>query len=452
LIYMEEPFIVPGGRFREVYYWDSYWTILGLLVSGMHDTVKGMLQNFADLVDQFGLIPNGNRVYYTRRSQPPLYIAMVEEYYKATDDTDFVKKILGSMSDEFNFWIKHRSVVVHKDGKDHTMARYNVEVDMPRPEGYVEDYRLAQEYFETVEDKQEIYMNLKTGAESGLDYSTKWFIDDDGTVSVNLDDIKARHIVPVELNAYLCRNARFLSELHTKFGDADKARQFKDWEDSFKTAINEVLWDDDKGSWFDYDIQNNKLRDAFFATNIAPLWANCYVDTKHAHKAKKMVRYIDGDEEVGQYALPNSFTGGIPTSLLRSGEQWDQINIWPPMQELVATAMENTGLEQGKRVATDIVNKYLQNVYCNFETEPHTLYEKYASEFYCGLKSDKAGGSGGEYEVQKGFGWTNGVALYFLEKYGDTITTTDSYRASASSITSHLALGPWSLVLLRTLT
>ena len=82
LIYMKKPFIVPGGRFREVYYWDSYWTILGLLVSGMEETVKGMLENFADLINKYGLIPNGNRVYYTKRSQPPLYIAMVEEYYK----------------------------------------------------------------------------------------------------------------------------------------------------------------------------------------------------------------------------------------------------------------------------------------------------------------------------------------------------------------------------------
>ena len=82
LIHMPHPFIVPGGRFREVYYWDSYWTILGLLASEMKATVKGMLENFAGLIQTYGHIPNGNRIYYIRRSQPPFYISMVEAYHE----------------------------------------------------------------------------------------------------------------------------------------------------------------------------------------------------------------------------------------------------------------------------------------------------------------------------------------------------------------------------------
>lgn len=422
LIYMENPFVVPGGRFREVYYWDSYWTILGLLVSGMEETVRGMLTNFAHLVDKYGLIPNGNRVYYTRRSQPPLYIAMMDEYHKATQDDEFILAGLNSMVKEFMFWIEHRTVTVSKKGKSYKLARYNVEVDMPRPEGYVEDFNLAEEFFDNDEEKVELYKNLKTGAESGLDYSAKWFVGSDGNVSLDLDDIRARHIVPVELNSYLCRNARVLAKFYEEFGNHEKAEEFRKWEDSFKTAIDQVLWNEEQGSYFDYDLDNQKQRDFFLVTNVAPLWAECFKDDKYGSKARKMISYMDGKDT-------RHFTGGVPTSLFPSGQQWDMRNIWPPMQELVATAMENTGLERGKRVARDVVNKYLQNVYCNFiEDDYHVIYEKYASDFYCGWdRPDKGAGTGGEYEVQEGFGWTNGVVMHFLAKYGDSITTKDSY-------------------------
>ncbi|CAG0908772.1 unnamed protein product, partial [Cyprideis torosa] len=91
ILYVPHPTIVPGGRFREFYYWDSYWTIRGLLVSGMTDTVKGMLLNFLALVERFGFVPNGGRIYYSQRSQPPFLIPMVKEYVDATGDTEFLR-------------------------------------------------------------------------------------------------------------------------------------------------------------------------------------------------------------------------------------------------------------------------------------------------------------------------------------------------------------------------
>ncbi len=133
LIYLENPFIVPGGRFREMYYWDSYWTIIGLLKCEMTDTVKGMLENFAYLVDTANLIPNGNRIYYTRRSQPPLFIAMVDEYYRETKDKAFLLENIASMDREFKFWINNRTEVKRQGGKNYRVAVYNVEVDGPRP-------------------------------------------------------------------------------------------------------------------------------------------------------------------------------------------------------------------------------------------------------------------------------------------------------------------------------
>ncbi|QQP54366.1 Trehalase, partial [Caligus rogercresseyi] len=132
-IYMEKPFIVPGGRFREMYYWDSYWTILGLLVSDMPETVKGMLDNFVGLVQKYGHIPNGNRIYYINRSQPPLFIPMVELYYKATKDAEFLRQNIQVLEKEFNFWLMNRSLEVNVGDKSYSLFRYNVGVESPRP-------------------------------------------------------------------------------------------------------------------------------------------------------------------------------------------------------------------------------------------------------------------------------------------------------------------------------
>jgi len=271
-----------------------------------------------------------------------------------------------------------------------------------------------------------MYMNLKTGAESGLDYSTKWFVGSEGEVTLALKDIKARHIVPVELNAYLCKNARILKDMYRKAGQTDKADEFEKHEETFRTGIDQVLWNEEDGTYYDYDLTNQQQRKAFFVTNVAPFWAECFKDTKQHSKASKLVSYVE--------RKTNVFRGGVPTSLFESKQQWDKSNIWPPMQELVATAMINTGLESGNRLAKRVANKYLQNVYCFFKNQNSTLYEKYPSDYSCG--SDHGGKHwrrSGEYEVQEGFGWTNGVAMHFLQTYGDKVTPDDEISSSVST-------------------
>ena len=173
LLYLPHPVVVPGGRFREIYYWDSYWIIKGLLHSEMYDTVKGLLLNFVHLISQFGMIPNGGRCYYVNRSQPPLFIQMVREYDKATGDKEFVKSILEFMVEEFMYWQNHHLVAVEKNGKMYSMVRYNCENNGPRPESYVEDYTLAQTHAISDSEKSQLYWELKTGAETGWDYSSR---------------------------------------------------------------------------------------------------------------------------------------------------------------------------------------------------------------------------------------------------------------------------------------
>lgn len=146
LIYLPNGLIVPGGRFQEIYYWDSYWIIKGLLISEMKDTARGMIDNLLSLVKRFGFIPNGSRVYYLNRSQPPLLAHMVKLYIDATNDLTWLRGIIGTLEKELNWWQENRSVSVEKNGKTYTLARYSVASNTPRPESYFEDVETCRRY------------------------------------------------------------------------------------------------------------------------------------------------------------------------------------------------------------------------------------------------------------------------------------------------------------------
>lgn len=136
IIYVENPVIVPGGRFREFYYWDSYWIIKGLLHSEMYITVQGMLSNFVSIVERYGFIPNGGRIYYSMRSQPPMLLPMVHEYLRHTKDYRWLEKNLWFLEKEFDFWMHKRTITIEKNGIKYTLARYYEESSGPRPESY----------------------------------------------------------------------------------------------------------------------------------------------------------------------------------------------------------------------------------------------------------------------------------------------------------------------------
>jgi alpha,alpha-trehalase len=135
MLYVSHPVIIPGGRFKEFYYWDSYWIQKGLLVSEMSQTVQGMIENFFEMVMSIGYVPNGGRIYY-ERSQPPLLIPMVKNFYDYTKNQTFISKNIEIMKQEFQFFMEHRTVNFTLDGKNYTMARYNVDLKGPRPESF----------------------------------------------------------------------------------------------------------------------------------------------------------------------------------------------------------------------------------------------------------------------------------------------------------------------------
>lgn len=197
LIPLPRPYVVPGGRFREGYYWDTYFTMLGLEEAGRTDLIDDMLQNFAYEIDQFGHIPNGNRTYYLSRSQPPFFSHMVELRAK-TLGVDAYRNYLPALKKEYTYWMRdvdrtapghaRRHVVVLRDGA--VLNRYWDELDTPRPESYIEDVHTAQEA--TDRPAREVYRDLRAAAESGWDFSSRWFGDNS-----TLATIRTTAIIPM---------------------------------------------------------------------------------------------------------------------------------------------------------------------------------------------------------------------------------------------------------------
>lgn len=137
-------FIIPGGRFKEFYYWDAYWIIKGLLLSDMFDTARCMVENLLSVVERYGFIPNGGRIYYLDRSQPPFLTFMVADYVKYTHDYEFLGKHIKTLKKELNFWLTKRLIEVDKNGQTYILARYDSASDTPRPESYREDIETCE--------------------------------------------------------------------------------------------------------------------------------------------------------------------------------------------------------------------------------------------------------------------------------------------------------------------
>ncbi|ERL85426.1 hypothetical protein D910_02846 [Dendroctonus ponderosae] len=376
-------FIVPGGRFRELYYWDSYWIIKGLLLSDMYATVRGMLENICYLINQFGFMPNGSRLYYLNRSQPPLFTLMIEEYLKYTQDTDWLKNNIECIEAELTFWLNNRTDVVEKDGVNYELAHFEPLSNTPRPESYEKDLKTCSVYTEE-KDQKDCYKSIKSGAETGWDFSSRWFFDDSGGTDTNLTHIRAQRVVPVDLNAFLCRAFSHLAEFYALLNNPDKQIKWQERSDIWQKSIQMVFYDENEGIWLDYDPVLKRSRNYFYPSNFAPLWAETYELSKREEYGRRAAAYFV-KQEIDQ------FLGGVPTSLDLSGEQWDFRNAWPPLQEFVVLGLLQTGNSNATEIATLFGQRWISS---NIEgyRENQIMFEKYDA-----LDPGKFGG-GGEYE------------------------------------------------------
>jgi len=407
---MRYPFIVPGGRFIEIYYWDTYWTIEGLLVCGMIDTVRQMIENFIFFIKKFGFIPNGSRIYYLNRSQPPYFAQMVMRYYdycmncdqlspeakQQVEDfvlTDAYKCILI----EYRYWTRQKSVEILIDKRTKRkfkFSRYTVNTNMARPESYFEDMHTASEC-KTEAERQKMYCDITAAAESGYDFSSRWFKD-----PMNMSTIQTTDLIPVDLNAVLYKNELILSSLSEAKGDDLKAKLFKRLAIKRRYAINKLLWSKENYCWADYNLKTGRLTDHFYTSNLAPLWFD--MRPPSGVRASDIIAKHRG--------VFDSYDGGVPVSLLKTTQQWDFNNVWAPNQHSYIMML----LKHEPRMALKLARKFFNTVYYGWK-RTGMIYEKYDVH----VPGER--GAGGEYDVQTGFGWTNGVIFSLIEIFKDDI-------------------------------
>lgn len=404
-------FIIPGGRFRELYYWDTYWIIDGLLLTGMESTAKGVIENLFELLDTVGLVPNGGRWYYQKRSQPPLLTAMVALYLQYTYDFEFLKQNIDALENELKFWLNTKTITFNKDDRSYTLLRYYAPTAGPRPESYFEDYTHALN-FSTAESRQDFYIEMKSAAESGWDFSSRWFIDSEGGNTGHLTNLHITDIIPVDLNSIFANALQNVAYFRAVLGDPQSSSYWGSLAKQWKSNIEQVFWNEEVGVWLDYDFVNQKHRNYFYPTNLAPLWMRAVNRRQIKKHGPRVLQYLRDSGAL-------NYRGGIPASLLRSGEQWDHPNVWPPLVSLTVNALETLGTEESKDIAFQVAQDYVRACYIGFQ-ENQQMFEKYDAE------NPGQYGGGGEYTVQAGFGWSNGVVFEFLEKYGERMTAVDS--------------------------
>lgn len=362
------PFIVPGGRFREFYYWDSYWILEGLYVSEMCTTAGGMIENMLVMIDEIGFIPNGARTYYMNRSQPPLFSLMIKRYLKECIPTDeerkeFLKRVLPLLEKEYNFWMKERSVELSITDHDNiTLNIYRTEHWIPRPEAFLEDRATSSlPKFDTELKKQVLYQNIASAAESGWDFSGRWLIPKSNEIS-GLEDIQTIKLIPVDLNVFMLENENILREFYEISGlSTEKIKYYEDQAIKRKKYINIVLkLKSSDTKWNDFDIGSMKPFDRpFYISDLAPFW---FIKLEYNNYAKKLL------EENGKILF--SYPGGIPVSEQATGQQWDFPNIWAPIQQLfIAALLKLDDGAEGEyyQNALNISQRFINSAYCGYE-------------------------------------------------------------------------------------
>ena len=386
LIPLPNDYVVPGGRFREVYYWDSYFTLLGLQTAGKGELVRDMVENFAYLIDEVGHVPNGNRTYYLTRSQPPFFAFMVEVLAEIEGD-EVYQEFSPQLEAEHAFWMDGLEKVSAKNPAENHVVRmpdgsllnrYFDAGDRPRAESYREDVISIRE---SGRDSQTVARHLRSGAESGWDYSARWFAD-----SKSISSIITTDIVPPDLNSLLWHLENVLGNHGPVMTGARDhyARLAKER----ALAINKYLYDESAGFYQDLNWKTGEFTDYLTLAGVYPLFVKM-VDNRHAADVGEVI--------AAKFLAP----GGVRTSLVETGQQWDAPNGWPPLQWMTYQGLKNYNENS---VATQIRERWMDNnerVYANV----NKMVEKYNVEDI----SLEAGG--GEYPVQDGFGWSNGVYL-----------------------------------------
>ena len=393
LLPLPKPYIVPGGRFREMYYWDSYFTMLGLAEAGKGQLLRDLADNFAFLISRYGFVPNGTRSYYLSRSQPPFFASMVNLIAK-DQGNGMLLRYRPALEREYRYWMQgaeqlapgtaaHRVVRLPSGA---VLNRYWDESTQPREESYAEDVEAAKR---SKQPTAQFYRNVRAAAASGWDFSSRWFQAGGGLPTIQTTDL-----VPVDLNCLLYQMEQTLAEACRVAGQPVLARDYTAKANRRKAALLALSWDT-KAGWFqDYNWRKRQRSAVRTLAGVYPL-AFGLASLAQANRVAAVLK--------GNFLRP----GGLVTTLSKTGQQWDAPNGWAPLEYL---AVE--GLRRYKQLPlADTVAHRWVSLNRRVFTQTGKLLEKYD------VVDPNRPAGGGEYPLQDGFGWTNGVLLRLLEWY-----------------------------------
>jgi alpha,alpha-trehalase len=393
LIPLPFPYIVPGGRFREIFYWDSYFTMLGLQVSKHVDLIESMIENFAHLIDLIGYIPNGNRTYFLSRSQPPFFVCMLELLAEEKGE-GVLLRYLPQLEKEYAFWMDsadslneskktYRRVVLLKDGS--ILNRYWDDKITVRPEAFFEETRLATGSGRPVD---EVFRHLRAACESGWDYCSRWLRD-----GKHWSTIETADIIPVDLNCLLLHMEEMLLKINTMAGNAERVKFFQSASHKRHVAIEQYCWNENSGFYFDYHHIDQQQTNKY---SLAAVYA-LFFQVAKPEQAKQVCQTIE------EKFL---FEGGLVSTPVITGQQWDAPNGWAPLQWLAYKGLLHYGFTE---LAVKVKERWIKT--CDkVYTETGKMMEKYD------VMDIAAKAGGGKYPNQDGFGWTNGVYCKLLQQ------------------------------------
>ncbi|CAF1368757.1 unnamed protein product [Didymodactylos carnosus] len=372
LLVLPNSFIIPGGRFRESYYWDAYFIMLGLKQSNYSQLISNMVENFAYLIRKYNHIPNGNRDYYLSRSQPPFFSLMIELLDSIVDE-DLLVKYISELEQEYAFWMNNnglttganRRLVQLPDGTK--LNRYYDDISRPRPESYYEDYHTAN-------NDTEIYLNIRAAAESGWDFSTRWMINE-----TDLSTIITTQILPIDLNCLMFNLEQVLSQAYQHKHDQSKSDSYAQLADKRKEAIIKYFWSDKENFFMDYNfVQGTHTRSISLAA-MFPLWMKIATNQQAKHVIDKIEQLFLKD-------------GGLITTVSEnSHQQWDAPNGWAPLQYISYKGIQN--YEPTSPLIKEIINRWMKRNEQVFE-KSGKMVEKYD------VVNMNLDAGGGEYPTQ----------------------------------------------------
>ena len=471
LLYLQNRYVVPGGRFNEMYGWDSYFIIRGLVSDGRIDLARGMIENFFFEIDHYGNVLNANRTYYLSRSQPPFLTSMILSVYDAqkaagNDDKKWLARAYAYAAKDHDMWTQEPHLVGNTG-----LSRYFDRGDGPSPESIKDEtghYRDVVAYFLQHPDQGANYLvssepgkksgpifgalyslqacDLTTGAAPAAASTTMTtttvsaaragctvaedvslsadFYKGDRSMRESGYDISFRfgpygagthNFAPVCLNSLLYKTEKDLGQMSTALGYGEEAQRWKVLAEERKEKINKYLWNEKRGMFFDYNFAKSQQSTYEYVTVFFPLWAGLATP----EQARAVMKNLSIFER----------PGGLVMSPYETGGQWDYPYAWAPNQLGGIEGIRRYGFNED---ANRLSYEFLSTVADNFRRDG-TIREKYNAV----TRSSETAVTAGYHINIVGFGWTNGVFLNLLHDLPQPMVDRLAKEQSAAAPAAH---------------